>query len=168
MCLYVCVSVCLSVRSSVLTSVFYFLLDHWRNRNETFRGSRHQLFDGYYILKTYCYVIFKVICEKPVCRLLLVAHIYTGTGDTLTYLLPPSYLPPTFYLPPTSNIPFKLLPPCQPSISLSTSDLPFYHLLPTSLSSFYLLFFTSYLPFYLLPPTSLSTSYLPPISYLPF
>ena len=42
------------------------LLDHRRNRNETFRvvGINHPL-DGYYILKTYCYYVsFKVICEK--------------------------------------------------------------------------------------------------------
>ena len=62
----------------VCTSVFCLLLDHWRDQNEIFRDSRHQFLDGYYILKTYCYyVIFKVICEKPVSRLILVAHMHT-------------------------------------------------------------------------------------------
>ena len=73
----VCVSVCLSVRPSV----FYVLLDDWRDRNEMVRARRHQPLDGYYILKTYCYCVnFKVICEKPVSCLILVipvAHIHT-------------------------------------------------------------------------------------------
>ena len=57
----------------------YLLLDHRRDRNEAFRGRRHQTLDGYYILKTYCYyVFFKVICEKPVPRLIMVAHIHTS------------------------------------------------------------------------------------------
>ena len=40
-CLCVCMYVCLSV--------FYFLLDHWRDRNEIFRGRRLQPLDGYYV-----------------------------------------------------------------------------------------------------------------------
>ena len=52
----------------VCLSVFYLLLDHWRDRNEIFRGCRHQPLDSYYILRTYCYYLnFKVICEKLVC-----------------------------------------------------------------------------------------------------
>ena len=90
-CMYVCLYVCVSVCMCVGLSVFYLLLDHWRKRNETFRGRRHQPLDGYYMLKAYCYYVnFKVICEKPVPRLILVAYIHTATGDTLTYLLPPS------------------------------------------------------------------------------
>ena len=159
MCLYVCLSVCLSV---------FYLLDHWRDRNETFRGCRHQPLNGYYVLETYCcYVNFKVICEKKtVSRLMLVAHIHIYPAQETTPLLPP-----------TSYIPFYLLPPCLPPISLSTSYLPFYllpsFLSPTSDLPFYLLPI-SYLPFYLLPlclsPASLSISYLPfyllTISYL--
>ena len=112
---FVCLYVCLSV--------FYLLLDHWRDQNETFRGHKHQPLDGYYILKTYCYLInFKVICEKPVSRLILVAHIHTHlaqeTPSSTPYL--PFYLLPPF-LPSTS-----LLPPYLPHTSLSTSYLPFY------------------------------------------
>ena len=70
---FVCVSVCTCV--CVGLSVFYLLLDHWRDRNETFRDRRHQPLDDYYILK-HCYH-FKVTCEKPVPRLILVAHIHT-------------------------------------------------------------------------------------------
>ena len=90
----VSMSVCVSVSLSVRPSVFYLLLNHMRDQNENFRGCRHQALDGYYILKTYCYKVnFKVICEKPVPRLILVAHIQIGTGDPLIYLLSPLLLP---------------------------------------------------------------------------
>ena len=179
-CMCVCVCVCLSVCPSV-----FYLLDHCRDRNETFRGRRHQPFDSYYILKTYCYVNFWVICEKPVSRLILVAHIHTYVAlKTLwptSYLLPSiSYLlPPTsYFLSPTSHLPPLFLPPTSLAIS---------YLLPTFLSPTSLLSpslpLTSYLSFYLLPPFLPPTSYLPlyllpnfyllppfllPISYLPF
>ena len=181
------VSVCMCVCLSVLN----LILDHWRDRNKTFRGRRHQPLDGYYILITYFYYVhFKIIYEKPVTRLILIARIHTylvqetprTTSYIPFYLLLTSYLLPPF-LPPTSlptslstsYLPFYLLPP----FLSPTSYLPFY-LLPTSYLPLYLLhpssLFTSYLPFYLLPPflplTSLSTSYLPSISlstsYLPF
>ena len=143
-----------------------------------------------YISKTYCYKEnFKVICEKT-CISLNTCRTYScllGTGDTVTYLLPP-FLPPTLlstfyllppFLPPTSYFPFYLLFYLLPPTFLSTFYLPptsyltFYFLLPflphTSLSNSYLPYHllpltslsTSYLPFYLLPPTSFSTSYLP-------
>ena len=48
----VCVSVCMCVCLSFCLSVFYLLLDHWRDRNETFRGHRHQPLDDDYIATT--------------------------------------------------------------------------------------------------------------------
>ena len=133
-------------------SIFYLLLDHWRDRNEIFRDRRHQPLDGYYILKTYCYYVnLKVICEKPVSRLIMVAHIYTYLAQVPTSLT-------------TSYFPFYLLPPFLPTTSISTSYFPFYLLppfLPTTSIS------TSYFPFYLLPPTSLTASYLFLTSFLP-
>ena len=154
-CVSICVYVCLSVCPSVRPSVLYLLLDHWRNRNEIFRGRRPQPLDSYYIVKTYCYYVnFKVICEKPVSCLILVAHIHTYLAQetlwptsltSLSTFYLPFYLLPSF-LPPTAYLPFYLLPPFLPPIPL----LP-----PTSLS-------TSHLPFYLLPP------FLPPLSNTPF
>ena len=173
-CLCVCMCV-LSVCPSVRPSVFYLLLDHWRDRNETFRGRRHQPLDGFYILKTYCcYVNFIIICEKLSSRLYW-SHIFILTFHRRHLVLPPislstslllppislstSYLQPPF-LPPTSY----LHPPIIPPTSLSISYLLWYLLFDTSYFPFYLLPI-SYLLFYLLPPilplTSLSTSYLP-------
>ena len=124
----------------VCLSVCYFLLDHWRDRNEIFRGRRHHALEGYYISKTCYYVTFKVICEKLSSRKILVSYSYLlCTGDILTYLLPP-------FLPPTSNLPFYLQPPYLPPIFYLQP--PFLPL--TSLS-------ISYLPFYLLPSLLAST-----------
>ena len=97
---FVCVSVCMCVCLSIYLSVFYLLLEHWRNRNETSSGRRHQPLDGYYISKTYCYYAnFKVICEKPVPRLILVVHIHTSFHKKHRDLFPTfsftSYLSPT-------------------------------------------------------------------------
>ena len=131
---FVCVSVCMCVCLSVCLSVFY-LLDHWRDRNEIFRSCRHQPLDNYYILKTYCYYLdFKVICENPVSRLILVTHIHTYVAQEKPWL--------------TSYLTFYLLPPFLLPTSFATSYLNFYLLPPTSY----------------LPLTSLSTPYLPPTS----
>ena len=48
--IFVYVSVCVSVSLSVRPSVFYLLLDHWRDQNENFRVV--EPLDDYYILKT--------------------------------------------------------------------------------------------------------------------
>ena len=61
----------------VSVSVIYLLLDHWRDLNEIFRDGRHQSLDDYCIIKHCYYSKFKVICEKPVYFLILVAHIRT-------------------------------------------------------------------------------------------
>ena len=43
-CMYLCLYVCVFVYLSVC--VFYLLLNHWRDWNETFKGRRHQPLDG--------------------------------------------------------------------------------------------------------------------------
>ena len=141
---YVCVSLCMCV----CLSVFYLLLDHWKDRNETVRDRRHQPLDGYYILKnTYCYYLSYL---WKTCISLNSGRTYpylSGTGD----LPPTSYL--SFYLLPTSYLPFYLISPFLSHTLISTSYLFFYLLSPTSFSTSYLL-----PPIYLLPP------FLPPIS----
>ena len=94
---FVCVSVCICV----CLSIFYLFPDHWRNRNETFRGRWHQHLDDYYILKNILLLSkFLNYLWKP-CTSLNTGCTYSylpSTGDTVTYLLPP-FLPPTYLLP---------------------------------------------------------------------
>ena len=73
---------------SVCLSVFYLLLDHWRDRNETFRRHRHQPLDGYCVSMHICIIIYMSLSHHLCVRRLQVTQDLTPVRSNKSFSFP--------------------------------------------------------------------------------